>query len=203
MPGWRCSTGLIGLVSWLILSATASLSTSIYSPSINNETGTNVLATENLRLTNLTDGVYQACTEPDPEDWQDGAGACLNAVKNGKVLDGYYGYPHSDNFVCLRGEISGDWIRGEGMVVSWTGYNWLDVPQEEFNWDKEGRLYLSQGYVVHGEGIGEEQVRWIIFRQANLNLQGLHLYSSPRMTAPNQLCNWQFSGGEICNENCC
>ena len=142
-------------------------------------------------LTNLPDGAYQFCTEPVSQDWRDGAGVCLNFVKQGTTVDGYYGYPHSDRFVCLRGRVSEDWLYGQGLVISWAGRRWSDIPQAEFTWDPEGRLYLSQGELAHSEQMSEGQVGWIIFQQASLNLQELYRYAAPRMKSPNQLCDWR------------
>ncbi len=145
-------------------------------------------------LANLTDGAYQLCTEPAPQDWRDGSGTCLNITKQGTTVDGYYGYPHSSAFVCLRGSVTDDWLYGQGLLISWPGYSWSDIPQEEFIWDyPEGRLSLGQGELVRSEGVGEEQVSWIIFRTAKLNIQAMHLYDSPRMTPPMQLCDWPFN----------
>ena len=31
-------------------------------------------------LAPLDDGGYQLCTEPDPQDWHDGSGTCLNIL---------------------------------------------------------------------------------------------------------------------------
>jgi hypothetical protein len=138
----------------------------------------------------LTDGTYQFCTEPDPQDWRDGAGACLNVVKQELTLTGYYGYPHSGNFICLRGQVAGNWLSGQGLVISWVGQSWFEVPSEEVVWDREGRLYLSHGDVIPSEG----QVSKIVFSQARLNLEGLYQYPESRMTPPTQLCDWSALG---------
>ena len=144
-------------------------------------------------LAPLDDGGYQLCTEPTPQDWHDGSGACLNILKQGTTLEGYYGYPHSGSFICLRGQLSENWLEGQGLVISWAGSAWQDIPQETFIWDQpEGRLSLSQGQLVRREGVGEEQVSWIVFQTARLNMQSMYLYDSPRMTAPMQLCDWSL-----------
>ncbi len=142
-------------------------------------------------LAPLEDGGYQLCTEPDPQDWHDGSGTCLNVLKQGTTLEGYYGYPHSDSFVCLRGQVSENQFDGQGLVVSWAGNVWQTIPQGTFTWDyPEERLSLDQGELARSEGVGEEQVSWIIFRTARLNMQSMYLYDSPRMTSPAQLCDW-------------
>ncbi|MDJ0708081.1 MAG: hypothetical protein QNJ46_32815 [Leptolyngbyaceae cyanobacterium MO_188.B28] len=188
MSVWRHSVGLVGLVGWLLFSNVTTLPASLEK---GEESG--ILPTAETLLTNLPDGAYQFCTEPDPQDWRDGAGVCLNFVKQGTTVNGYYGYPHSDSFVCLQGKVAEDCLYGKGLVISWAGRIWLEIPQVEFNWDKEGRLYLSQGSLAHSEEMGEGQISWIVFQQANLNMQGLYPYPSPRMTSPTQLCDWRFN----------
>ncbi len=148
-------------------------------------------------LASLADGHYQLCTEPPPDDWRDGDGVCLNIFKQGRQLEGYYGYPHSSRFVCLRGQISGTQFQGEGMIISWSAHPWTDIPQTAFTWDDEARLMLVEGRVAHEEGTGEEQTRWIVFPAATLDLRNLYRYPSPQMTPPTQLCNWQFADAAI------
>lgn len=157
-------------------------------------------------LANQPDGSYQLCSDLDPQDWRDGAGVCLNVVKQGNTIDGYYGYPHSDRFICLQGEVSkntlgGEMVTGQGMAISisyrqanaWGGHPWPTIPQEPFTWDDEGYLSLDQGDIVHTEGAGEFQTTWIVFQEAHLNLQGFYFYGDPRMTSPSQLCDWPES----------
>ncbi len=138
----------------------------------------------------LADGQYQFCSEPAPADWRDGDGVCLNIWKNGAQMDGYYGYPHSSQFVCLRGQVANDQMLGEGMVIFWAAHDWAEIPHEEFFWDDEARLQLSEGYVAHSEGEAEEMTQWIVFRTARLNLGGFYRYDTATMTPPAQLCQW-------------
>lgn len=182
---WRRSIGLIGLLGWLLYSSEATLPAPLA-----REKDTGVAPTIESVLANLPDGAYQFCTEPDPKDWRDGVGACLNFMKQGITADGYYGYPHSGNFICLRGEVSEDWLHGEGLLFAWGGQIWSTIPQEESTWDQEGRLHLNQGVVVRSEGMGEDPVIWIVFRQARLNMEGLYRYPESRMTSSTQLCDW-------------
>lgn len=151
------------------------------------------VSTMEMLITPLDDGNYQLCTEPDPQDWRDGSGACLNILKQGTMLEGYYGYPHSGSFVCLRGHLSENWLDGQGLVVSWAGNTWQDIPQETFIWDHpEERLSMGPGELLRSEGVGEEQVSWIMFQTARLNMQSMYLYDNPRMTPPMQLCDWSL-----------
>lgn len=144
-------------------------------------------------LVQLADGAYQFCTEPDPQDWQDSAGVCLNFVKQGTSIDGYYGYPHSDVFVCLRGELTGQWLEGQGLMINWnsdledTGTN---TEQSGKAWDIEGRLFLDQPETIQPEEAGDDEIGWILYQQAKLNVEGLYAYPNPQMTPPNQLCSW-------------
>lgn len=150
-------------------------------------------------LSELPDGAHQLCTEPDPEDWTDGAGVCLNIVKEGQFASGYYGYPHSSSFICLRGETLGTSLVGEALFISWSAHRWTDLPQEDFTWDAENRLTLASGILIPAvetvieetaETNEAEPIEWIAFQQAHLDAQDLYLYPSPRMTAPSQLCDW-------------
>jgi hypothetical protein len=182
MFNWCNSIGLIALFGWLLFPNAATLS-------LGKEQRTNISA--ETSLANFPDGAYQLCTQPLPQDWPDGTGVCFNYVKKGTTIDGYYGYPHSGDFVCLRGKVSKDWLYGEGMIISWGEGTGLEIPQKKFTWDKEGRLSLSQGD-SHSNGIGEDRLDWIIFKQAKLNAQGLYLYPNPRMKSPTQLCDWSL-----------
>ncbi len=180
------SIGLIALVGWLLF-PNAAISTTL----LEKEQKASISA--ETSLANLPDGAYQLCTEPDSQDWRDGAGVCLNGVKKGTTINGYYGLPHSDAFVCLQGKLSKDWLYGEGMIISWGEGTRHKIPQKKFAWDKEGRLYLSQGDLAHSDGIGENRVKWITFKQASLNLEKLYIYPNPRMKPSTQLCDWSFN----------
>lgn len=138
-------------------------------------------------LSALPDGAYQFCTEAPPDDWQDGAGACLTLVKQGTTASGYYGYPHSESFICLKGQVSETGLSGSGMAVSWSGNPWSNVPGSSFYWDGEGRLFLAEGDWVRQAG----ETGWIVFQQAVLSTEGMYQYEAPRMTPPEQLCDWE------------
>lgn len=138
----------------------------------------------------LADGNYQFCSQPDPHNWQDGAGVCFVFQKVARQVEGYYGYPHSDNFICIKGKVDDNLITGEALEISWTGHEWTDIPQSTFKWDLEGRLTLSQGSIIRTVDDVEGQIDWLLFRKAVLNLDGFYQYSSPRMTPPSQLCEW-------------
>lgn len=188
MSGWHRCIASVGLVAGLLLFNSVTMPMVLKAK---REAG--MIPTAETVLKHLANGAYQFCTEPDPQDWRDGAGACLNFVKQGTDIDGYYGYPHSDGFVCLQGRVSDNWFEGKGLVIVWAGSIVAEMPRDEVNWGKQDRLYLGKGNLVHREGMGKDQIAWIVFRKTRLNMKGLYPYASPRMTPATQLCDWHFS----------
>jgi hypothetical protein len=142
-------------------------------------------------IATLPDGHYQLCSKPDPEDWRDGAGVCFNFNKTGQNIKGYYGYPNSDEFVCIRGTAKANLIQGEGLALSWPGAVWYKVSDSELTWDTEGHLQIFQGKIVRSEGKGEERMDWLRFYKVVLDVSNFYRYRSPRMTLPLNLCNWK------------
>lgn len=145
---------------------------------------------DQLKISMLPDGTYQYCTQPDPVDWKDGAGVCFNFSKRHKTIDGYYGYPHSDSFICIRGQATGDIILGKALALSWLGQPWVSIPQKEFIWDLEGHLRLNEGAIRHQFGLGEFHENWITFKSATLDMSNFHRYGVPRMKSVFELCDW-------------
>lgn len=141
-------------------------------------------------LAALIDGNYQFCSQAEPTDWHVGAGVCFNFNKLGHHVEGYYGYPHSDRFICIRGEVDGNLITGEALAVSWTGLWWNEIPKSAFKWDAEARLTLDQGEIIQTSGDAQNRVEWILFHSAVLNIDGFYQYSTPRMTSPPELCHF-------------
>jgi hypothetical protein len=141
-------------------------------------------------IATLPDGPYQLCSKPDPADWRDGAGVCFNFNKTGQNIEGYYGYPNSDEFVCIRGTAKANLIQGEGLVLSWPGAVWYKVPDSELTWDVEGHLKLVQGAIVRSTK-GEERIDWLQFHKVVLDVSNFYRYRSPRMTSPKELCDWK------------
>ncbi|WP_341528109.1 hypothetical protein WKK05_01795 [Nostoc sp. UHCC 0302] len=147
---------------------------------------------QTVNIASLANGNYQLCSQPDPQDWRDGAGVCLNFSKVENRVDGYYGYPHSDHFICIRGIVNGNHIIGEALAISW-GVNLLkNTPESAFTWDSEGRLTVSQGRVVSTTNDSEDAAKWILYRNASLDIQGFYQYSFPRMSPTSQLCDWEL-----------
>lgn len=150
-------------------------------------------AANSTNIANLADGNYQFCSQTDPQDWRDGAGVCLNFTKTGNYVDGYYGYPHSSHFICLRGTVERNKIAGEALEILWDNNQQHQIPKSAFPWDSEGRLILNQGNIMPTFNQGEDATEMILYRSAVLNIEGFHQYNSPRMTPPSQLCEWKLT----------
>ncbi len=138
----------------------------------------------------LANGTYQFCSQPDPGDWRTGAGVCFTFQKTGQQVEGYYGYPHSDDFICLRGTIQDNVLQGEAFALAWAGAEWKAVPQTEFHWDAEGRLTLSQFSLPAPNQTSPEPPHKLFFRYAQLNLHAFYQYRQPRMQQIASLCTW-------------
>jgi hypothetical protein len=139
-------------------------------------------------IATLANGNYQFCSQPQPHDWRNGAGVCFNFAKIGDRVDGYYGYPHTDDLICVRGSVKGSLVTGEALAMSWGGSQWISIPKTEFNWDQEGHLSLQDGRVIR---TSKDRSEWILFSHAKLNIGGFYQYQQPLMTAPSQLCEWK------------
>lgn len=146
-------------------------------------------------LDQLSNGNHQMCSQPVSQDWQQGAGVCFVFTKQGDRIDGYYGYPHSDTFVCLRGTSRGTQLTGQGYLVLWEGDRWEPLPNEPLTWDQEQRLQLAQSQLVRRSNKPSTEA-WILFQKAALNVQSFYRYRSPQMTSPKQLCDWSFAGSQ-------
>jgi hypothetical protein len=140
----------------------------------------------------LANGNYQFCSEPNPNDWRDGAGVCLNFAKAEDRIDGYYGYPHSDVFICIRGISLDDTITGKALGVSWSSSELAEFPQNRLEWDVEKRLHLGPAKIIRNVGDRDDRTDWILFRDAWLNVKGLYRYTTPKMTLASKLCDWSI-----------
>ncbi len=142
-------------------------------------------------LAPLEDGRYQLCSQPEPDDWRDGAGVCLRLQKLGRFVQGYYGYPHSDNFICLQGYLQDTTLRGQAAAPVGWGWSYLDNPNVEFFWDQEQYLQLrgkdSQQRLDQTTGY-----HWVLLPQATLDIKALHIYSTVQMRSPDDLCPWSL-----------
>ncbi len=142
-------------------------------------------------IATLPNGHYQLCSKPDPMDWRDGAGVCFNFMKTGQNIEGYYGYPNSDEFVCIRGTAKTHLIRGEGLALSWPGAVWYKTSDSELTWDAEGHLKIIRGEIIHSAGKDDERIDWLRFHKVVLDVSNFYRYRSPKMTPPSVLCDWK------------
>ena len=145
----------------------------------------------NQAISTLVNGNYQFCTEPPPSDWRSGAGVCFNFVKIGDRASGYYGYPHTDDFICVRGKIKGNLVTGEALMVSWLGREWTSIPKTAFKWDEEGHLLLKDGKIIRTTIDKSGRTDWILFGSAKLDTQGFYRSTKSLLTSPSQLCDWK------------
>lgn len=150
------------------------------------------LTLQKVNIASLANGNYQFCSQPDPQDWRDGAGVCANFQKMGNHFNGYYGYPHSDNFICIKGDIKNNLIAGKALSILWNDEQKNNIPTSAFKWDLEERLTLSQGNLINAAN-HQDGVQWIFYDQALLNLEGFSQYNRPRMTPVSQLCEWKLN----------
>lgn len=141
-------------------------------------------------ISTLVNGNYQFCTEPPPNDWRTGAGVCFNFTKTGDRVSGYYGYPHSDDFICVRGKVKGNLVTGEALMVSWLGREWTSIPKTAIKWDKEGHLIIKDGKIIRTSTDASGRTDWILFRSARLDTGGFYRYNKLPLTSISQLCKW-------------
>ncbi len=142
-------------------------------------------------ISTLANGNYQFCTEPPPSDWRSGAGVCFNFTKIGDRANGYYGYPNSDDFICIRGKIKRDLVTGEALMMSWLGREWPSIPTTAFKWDEEGHLVIKDGQRIRTTIDKSGSTDWILFGSAKLDTQGFYRSTKSPLTAPSQLCDWK------------
>ncbi|NJK63695.1 MAG: hypothetical protein HC921_14310 [Synechococcaceae cyanobacterium SM2_3_1] len=140
-------------------------------------------------LSELQDGTYQLCSQPDPQDWRDGAGVCLAMRKQGSQVQGYYGYPHSDCLICLLGYVQDNTITGVAASPVVMGSTYLGSPEAEFYWDEEENLWLN-GRDSQLLSDPETGYSWMVLPHASLDTRDLILYDSQRMRSPDELCPW-------------
>lgn len=162
---------------------------SVLTISLNTATPKEVTSQPSI-LEELGNGNYQFCSQIDPKDGRDGAGVCFNFAKRGDRVDGYYGYPHSGTFICVRGRTEQDQIVGHGLVQAWPGHPWPPIVPSQYKWQLDSHLTLRNGYLVRSLKERRGRVDWIQFDEAVLNIDGFHQYSTVKMHPPSQLCKW-------------
>jgi hypothetical protein len=142
-------------------------------------------------ISTLANGSYQFCTEPPPSDWRSGAGVCFNFVKIGDRVNGYYGYPYTDDFICVRGKVKGNLVTGEALMMSWLGREWSSIPKTAIKWDEEGHLMIKDGKIIRTTIDKSGRTDWILFGSAKLDTQGFYRSTKSLLTSPSQLCKWK------------
>ena len=140
----------------------------------------------------LGNGNYQFCSKPKPQNGNDGDGVCFVFSKIGERIDGYYGYPHSQMYVCVKGQAEGNRVFGYGLVLSWS-----TITTSEYTWRLDRHLTLQNGYVVRSQKRQYEELYWIKFDDLNLNIDGFYQYPIVKMQSSSQLCDWEISSDRV------
>jgi hypothetical protein len=176
------STGTGGTL--ILVERDSIVSGSLSSPSVKQNANAQSIAT-------LANGNYQFCTKPPPNDWRSGAGVCFNFIKIGDRASGYYGYPYTDDFICVRGTIKSNLVTGEALMVSWLGREWTSIPKTAFKWDEEGHLQLKDSKIIRTSIDKNGRTDWILFGSAKLDTQGFYRSTKSLLTSPSRLCDWK------------
>jgi hypothetical protein len=173
-----------GIISILANNRDSIVSSSLSSPSVKQNTN-------NQSISTLANGSYQFCSEPPPSDWRSGAGVCFNFVKIDDRVSGYYGYPYTDDFICVRGQVKSNLVTGEALMMSWLGREWTSIPKTAFKWDEEGHLLLKDSKIIHTTIDKSGRTDWILFDSAKLDTKGFYRSTKSSLTSPLQLCDWK------------
>jgi hypothetical protein len=128
-------------------------------------------------MATLPDGNYQFCSQPETKDSPFGSGVCFWFRKVNNRVVGAYGYPQSDDSICISGEVKDNLATGEALAVSWPGSPWENIPQSPVDWDEEGRLKVAVGSIIHTSNSEDGRIDWIQFRSTALNLNGFYRYT--------------------------
>ncbi|KAI9134410.1 hypothetical protein [Acaryochloris sp. CCMEE 5410] len=139
-------------------------------------------------LESLANGNYQFCSKPEPDDGRDGDGVCFVFAKLGDRVDGYYGYPHSEVYVCVRGRVEGNQVSGYGLFLAWSS-----VLTSEYTWRLDQYLTLQNGYVVQSRKGEHEELSWVQYDDLKLNIGDFYQYPTVKMHFSPQMCEWEVS----------
>jgi hypothetical protein len=181
-----CIAILIGTASTSILADNRDSIIAIGRSSLSIEQNANTQS-----IATLANGSYQFCTEPPPSDWRSGAGVCFNFIKIGDRVSGYYGYPYTDDFICVRGQVKSNLVTGEALMMSWLGREWTSIPKTAFKWDEEGHLMIKDGKIIRTKIEKSGRTDWILFGSARLDTKGFYRSTKSLLTSPSQLCDWK------------
>ncbi len=180
LPCFRIGTLFVSLVLSLLLAGLP----------VRDKNWMAIAATPTTAIAKWPNGRYQLCSQPEPSDWKDGAGVCVVFSKAANKLDGYYGYPHSDRYICLRGSITDSSFKGEGLAFTWFTTPTPKISSLEKQWDTEGRMRVDQAQILKLEAMEDGWASWVRFGAATLDLKGLYRYTAPKMRPASELCNW-------------
>lgn len=152
------------------------------------------LAQKSQDLAQLPTGVYQFCSQPEPQGWQLGEGVCFWFRKQGNAVVGYYGYPHSDRLIdCVSGQLQAQKLSGQALLVGWAGNEWPTQSQESA-WDNEGYFRFRSKPSILPVRVGTEQVQLIRYSSVFLDLSHFYKYSVQKvqqMNPPPTSCDLQ------------
>ena len=145
------------------------------------------------QLSQMPDGQHQLCSEPEPTGFLQGAGICFWFKKVGPQFIGYYGLPHSGEFIdCVSGTINEEKLVGEAIAVSWGNTPFPSPEQlEKVTWKT---LTLGSGTVEYQSSNRFGDISLIRFDKAELTLRDFYRYSPERakkMNLPPDNCNVQ------------
>jgi hypothetical protein len=115
----------------------------------------------------------------------------LNFTKIGDRVSGYYGYPYTDDFICVSGKVKGNLVTGEALMMSWLGREWTSIPKTAFKWDEEGHLTIEDGKIIRTTIDKSVRTDWILFGSTKQDTQGFYRSTKSLLTSPSQLCDWK------------
>ncbi|HEY9827293.1 MAG TPA: hypothetical protein V6D19_17785 [Stenomitos sp.] len=152
------------------------------------------LAQTTQNLAQLPKGVYQFCSQPEPQGWQLGEGVCFWFRKQGNAVVGYYGYPHSDRLIdCVSGQLQGQKLSGQALLVGWAGNEWSAQTQQS-TWDDEKYFRFASKASILPVRVGSEQVQLIRYPRVLLDLSHFYKYGAKKtqqMNPPPTSCDLQ------------
>lgn len=142
-------------------------------------------------IATLPDGQHQLCSEPEPSDFLQGSGFCYWFRKQGNQFTGYYGRPHSSDFIdCVKGTIQDEKIVGNALTMNWDGAPWPIMEKgKAYTWED---LTLESGKIEYQKQHKAGLVQVIKFDQAVLSLNNFYRYSAAKvaqMKPPPRSCN--------------
>ena len=184
-----------GLIA-LLASSSASVAAQSTPPAVGEQVATMAA------LQALPDGNHQFCSEPEPQDFRLGAGQCYWFNKQDNEVIGYYGRPHSSDYIdCVKGQIQTESIVGNALEIAWDGNPYPVKGYSDFF--PGDHLILESGQLEHQIQDQSGQVQVVTFARALLSLQNFYRYSQAKveqMQPPPVNCNVQAWIAQLMNE---